>query len=138
MLHALARYLSSHDFRAECDPPTRKLLLEKYDDVTCCFLFPKRPNNRSHKVASEMRAAAARANRSHDSSTREVIVNRVLQLHSQYGNSVTGRKVDLVVESPLGTLNKLVGDLTIRHPTAPPNIALATKFCSVLRSHRTH
>ena len=75
-----------------------------------------------------MRVAASRAIRSYDSSTIEIIMNRVSQLRRQYGNSVTCRKVDLVVESPLGTLNKLVGDLTIRHPTAPPNISLTTKF----------
>ena len=89
------------------------------------------PNNRSLEVASEMRVAASRAIRSYDSSTIEIIMNRVSQLRRQYGNSVTCRKVDLVVESPLGTLNKLVGDLTIRHPTAPSNIAFTTnKFCT--------
>ena len=111
---------------------TRKLLLNKNDDTTCCYLFPKKPNNRSLEVANEMRAVVDRANRSHDSSIRDVIMNRVSQLRRRYGNSVTGRKVDLVVESPLGTLPKLVGDLTIRHPipSRPLNFAHTRRSCT--------
>jgi len=130
MLHAFARFLSLFDFTAKCDPPTRKLLMDKYDDVTCCILFPKKPNNRALEVANELRAAADRANGARDSSIRDVIMNRVSQLRRQYGNSVTGRRVDVFVESPLRTLPKLVGDLTIRHPCTVSNFPNTKRFCT--------
>jgi hypothetical protein len=131
MLHALARFLAYYDFIAKCDPATRKLLLDKYDDITCCHLFPKGRDGRSSEIAKELREAAVRAYNSHSPSIRDIIMNRVSQLRSLHGNTVTGRRVDLVVESPLGTLPKLLGDLTIKHPLVASNFAKFTKpFCT--------
>jgi len=74
-----------------------QLLLNKYDYTTCCpatlclliklllcYLVPKKPNNSSLEVANEIRAAADRANRSHNPSIRDVIMNRVSQLRRRY------------------------------------------------------
>ena len=56
-------------------------------------------------------------------------MERVKKLRSRFGNSVTGRKVDLLVESPLSTSSKIVGDVTIRHPLTPSNEASTFRFC---------
>ena len=129
MLHALARFLKDFDFNAKCDPSTRKLLLDKFDDVTCSYLFPKAVSGRPLEIIREIRAASARANKSLDAKSKQLILDRVLNLKNKFGHSVTGRKVDLVVDSQLGTKPKLIGDLTIRHPTAPSNIRQSKAFC---------
>jgi hypothetical protein len=130
-LHAWRRFLAYYDFIAKCDPATRKLLLDKYDEVFCCHLFPKGQDRRSREIAKELREAAARAHNSHSPLIRDAIMNRVSQLRRLHGNTVTGRKVDLLVESPLGTLPKLLGDLTIKHPLVASNFDKLTKpFCT--------
>ena len=128
-LYGVAHYLQSFAFGTKCDPPTRKLLLDKYDDVTCRYLFPKNVASRPLQLLKEIQEAAERARGALDRPTKDIIMERVKKLRSRFGNSVTGRKVDLLVESPLSTSSKIVGDVTIRHPLAPSNEANTFRFC---------
>lgn len=128
-LHALVCLFARYGLVAKCDPATKQLLLGKYDEVFCNHLFPKNPGKRLREVANEIRAAARRASKSHDPLVRDIIMNRVAQLRRKYGNSVTGRRVDLSVESSFGTVTKLLCDWTVRHPLTASNFASTKSFC---------
>ena len=98
------------------------------DDVTCCYLFPKNLAGRPLQLLNEAQDAARRGNGALDPRTKQIIMDRVSKLRNKYGNSVTGRRVDLEVESPISTLPKFIADVTMRHPLTPSNEKTTQRF----------